>query len=127
MKKKPAISSPTKQARGYGQLIRAISAMNTEMMGRVATVANQALVLRNWMVGAYIVEFEQEGSDRAKYGTRLLERMAEDLKRKGLKGLNTRTLERCRLFYLIYPSCAAAIPATLSPEFRRLSSLIPGR
>lgn len=38
------------------------------MVTRVATVANQALVLRNWMVGAYIVEFEQNGADRAKYG-----------------------------------------------------------
>jgi hypothetical protein len=33
---------------------------------RVATVANQALVLRNWMVGAYIVEFKQNGSGQWK-------------------------------------------------------------
>jgi hypothetical protein len=57
-----------------------ISAVITQMVGRVATVANQALVVRNWMVGAYIVEFEQDSADRAKYGTRLLETLAEDLK-----------------------------------------------
>ena len=42
------------------------------MVTRAAVAVNQALVLRNWLIGAYIVEFEQNGTDRAKYGTRLL-------------------------------------------------------
>lgn len=29
---------------------------------------NASLTIRNWLVGAYLVEFEQEGEDRAKYG-----------------------------------------------------------
>ena len=40
-----------KAANGYVQLITTISANNTRMVGRVATVANQTLVLRNCMVG----------------------------------------------------------------------------
>jgi len=35
---------------------------------RVATVINEALVEAYWTVGKYIVEFEQDGSARAKYG-----------------------------------------------------------
>ncbi|SHL08394.1 hypothetical protein [Fibrobacter sp. UWH4] len=29
---------------------------------------NQLLTIRNWAIGCYIVEYEQEGCDRAKYG-----------------------------------------------------------
>jgi predicted nuclease of restriction endonuclease-like (RecB) superfamily len=102
MKKKAATPS-NKLSAGYPQLVTAISAINTQMVTRVATVANQALVMRNWMVGAYIVEFEQNGADRAKYGERLLERLAEDLKGKGIKGMGLRTLRDCRTFYAAYP------------------------
>ena len=100
--KKPALA-PVKTRPGYGQLITAISAINTRMVGRVATVANQALVLRNWMVGAHIVEYQQHGADRAKYGARLLDTMAEDLQAKGVKGLGSRTLWNCKAFYSMYP------------------------
>ena len=48
---KPVAKLTAKRGQGYGQLVTAISAINTQMVGRVATVANQALVLRNWMVG----------------------------------------------------------------------------
>ena len=81
------------------------------MVTRVASVANQALVLRNWMVGAYIVEFEQNGADRAKYGERLLERLAEDLKGKGIKGLGLRTLRDCRSFVAVYPQIRQPVVA----------------
>ena len=111
MKKKVPTQS-SKRSAGYPQLVTAISAINTQMVTRVATVANQALVLRNWMVGAYIVEFEQNGADRAKYGERLLERLAEDLKAKGVKGLIERTLRDCRAFFLMYPQ----IRGSLTPE-----------
>lgn len=122
MKKKSAKApapKPTaaRKAAGYKHLVTAISAINTRMVTRVATAANQALVLRNWMVGAYIVEFEQRGADRAKYGERLLEKLAVDLAAKGAKGLNSRVLERSRLLFFRYPNLASQIPATLSPEF----------
>jgi len=100
---KTVVGKPaTKRGEGYGQLVTAITAINTRMVSRVATVANQSLVLRNWLVGAYIVEFEQNGADRAKYGARLLETLAGDLKAKGLKGLGAEVLRTCRLFFLRY-------------------------
>ena len=88
------------------------------MVGRAAAAVNQALVIRNWLVGAHIVEYEQEGSDRAKYGARLLERLAEDLSGRGVRGLNVRTLQNCRLLYLTYPQIRQPVVA----EFRRLPS-----
>ncbi len=98
----------------YAALIKAISAANNQLQGRAAATLNQALVIRNWMVGAWVSEFEQTGKDRAKYGVHLLETLAHDLKARGLKGLDERTLLDCRTAYRFYPQ----IPATLSPEFQ---------
>ena len=110
MKSKPLIRKASKT--GYKQLVSAITQLSTQMVRRVATVANQALVLRNWIVGAYIIEYEQGGADRAKYGERLLERLAEDLLTKGIKGLDERTLRQCRTFSQVYPQIRGAV----SPE-----------
>jgi len=66
--------------------------------------------MRNWFVGAYVVEFQQNGTDRAQYGERLIPTLARALE---IKGLNTRNLESARLLYLAYPGL---IPQT-SAEF----------
>ena len=77
---------------------------------------NQSLTVRNWLIGCYIVEFEQNGEDRAKYGTRLLKEMAKIIKVKGIKGLNSRALQNCRLFYSTYPQ----IRQTVSAELKKM-------
>ena len=100
----------------YPQLLKAIDSASQQLTGRVATVANQALVLRNWLVGAYLVDYEQAGADRAQYGARLLERLAADLASRGLKGLDNRSLRDCRLLFQTYPQ----IRGTLSPELHLL-------
>jgi len=64
---------------------------------------NQNLTIRNWLIGFYIIEFEQNGEDRAKYGARLLEEMAKKIKEKGVKGLDAQSLRSCRVFYFVYP------------------------
>ncbi|KAA6330984.1 hypothetical protein EZS27_020374 [termite gut metagenome] len=66
-------------------------------------VVNQNLTIRNWLIGCYIIEFEQNGEDRAKYGVRLLEEMTKKIKSKGIKGLDVQSLRTCRTFYSVYP------------------------
>lgn len=67
---------------------------------------NQLLTIRNWAIGCYIVEYEQEGCDRAKYGARLLQNLADKL---SIKGLDRQLLNACRTFYLKYPQiCESA-------------------
>jgi len=56
----------------YEQLLTAIDAANQTLLGRAAQAVNQALVLRNWLIDARLVEFEQSGEDRARYGEQLL-------------------------------------------------------
>jgi predicted nuclease of restriction endonuclease-like (RecB) superfamily len=110
-KKRPAKSAPsrTKRGEGYSHLVKAIAGVNTHLVTRVATAVNQGLVLRNWLVGAYIVEFEQNGADRAKYGARLLPTLAADVAAKGVKGLGAEVLRTCRLFFLSYPEISHAV------------------
>jgi hypothetical protein len=50
----------------YVELVKAIDIASRHLLGRAAAVVNQALVLCNWMIGAYLIEYEQEGKDRAK-------------------------------------------------------------
>ena len=61
---------------------------------------NQMATLRNWLIGCYIVEYEQKGSDRAKYGDKLLKCLEE---RVNVKGLNETLFRVARRFYTIYP------------------------
>lgn len=100
----------------YTHLLKAINSATAELQGRAAAAVNQALVLRNWLVGAYLVEFEQNGKDRAKYGDRLLERVA-----KRIKGLDERTLRDCRALYVTYPQ----IRGSLTPESGKRLKLPP--
>jgi predicted nuclease of restriction endonuclease-like (RecB) superfamily len=108
----------------YAQLLKAIDSTSRDLLGRVAAAVNQALVIRNWLIGAYIVEFEQYGEDRAKYGAKLLARLATDLKERGVKGLSVQMLERTRQFYLAYPQVGGKIPSSLMREFPIPRSII---
>ena len=106
----------------YNQLVKAINSASQQLLGRAAAAVNQSLVLRNWLIGAYIVEFEQHGEDRAKYGVRLLSRLAADLKQRGIGGLSVQMLERTRLLYAIYPQLGSKIS---SPLVRKLGDRPP--
>lgn len=124
---KPASIAPALRPRknSYAQLLRAIEQASTQMVGRAASIVNQALVLRNWLVGAYLVEYEQGGADRAKYGDRLLDQLAEDLVARGMRGLGKSILERCRSAYLTYPQLRELIPDALSTESDQPGKPIP--
>ena len=71
---------------------------------------NQLLTVRNWIIGYYIVEFEQHGKDRAKYGTRLLENLAKSI---DIKGLDRQMLGSCRMFYQRYPQICETVSRKL--------------
>ena len=61
---------------------------------------NQFATLRNWLIGCYIVEYEQKGKDRAQYGERSFKRLEEKV---NCRGLNETLFRVSRSFYLEYP------------------------
>lgn len=61
-----------------------------------------ALTLRNWLIGYYIKEYEQNGSDRAEYGTKLLNNLAHDLESAKIPATSSSSLKFYRQFYASY-------------------------
>ena len=53
-------------------LVDNIVCLVNEAKGKLAQTVNVALVVTYWNIGKYIVEFEQQGNVKAKYGTSLL-------------------------------------------------------
>ena len=70
----------------FEQLVSLLKQTHTELQCRAMRSVNTALVMRNWLLGWYIVEYEQKGEGRAKYGSRLLARLSEQLTQVGIKG-----------------------------------------
>ena len=83
---------------------------------------NQMATLRNWLIGCYIVEYEQKGSDRAKYGDRLLKRLEE---RVNTKGLNETLFRNARTFYQIYPQVSLLFEKSAMPSHKLITGIHP--
>lgn len=100
----------------FPALVEAIRQVHEQCALRVKRAVNVGLTMRNWVIGAYIREYEQNGADRSRYGEALLFTLSEKLQRQGLERIDERELRRYRRFYMTYPG----IWETLSPEFRSL-------
>ena len=107
-----------KQGMDFSMLVSSILQAHENCASQAGRVVNMSLTLRNWLIGWYIHEYEQHGSDRAKYGEGLIDTLSERLKREGMERMDSRELRRYRLFYMTYP----AIRESLTPE---RTSLLP--
>jgi hypothetical protein len=87
----------------FEDLIQNISHTHDVLQDSAVKAVNQYLSIRNWLVGYYIVEYEQLGGDRAKYGEGLIKEMSVKLTARGLKGFSVSALKTHRNFYLMYP------------------------
>lgn len=82
------------------QLADRIQIVDDTLRQQTAHAVNCMLTARNWLIGCYIVEYEQKGADRAQYGEQLLKTLAHRINRKGM---NWRRLYEFRSFYISYP------------------------
>ncbi len=103
-------SSPT-----FNDLSQSIIQTHQSAQNTAIKAVNQMATARNWLIGCYIVEYEQKGSDRAKYGDRLLKRLEEKV---NTKGLNVTLFQTSRLFYHYYPQIGDLIYATPSHKLQ---------
>lgn len=103
----------------YSTIVKAIQQIHDSAQITAGRSINQVLTMRNWLIGACIVEFEQNGEDRAAYGERLLKTIADEFNRAGYQGLSASNLKNFRQFALVYP--LGAIRQTLSGEFDTLT------
>jgi hypothetical protein len=63
----------------FDKLLELMERTNAVLLQKAAAAANRALVVRNWLLGVYIVEFEQHGEDRAGHGEQLLSSLSRSL------------------------------------------------
>jgi predicted nuclease of restriction endonuclease-like (RecB) superfamily len=96
----------------FEELIQQIENVHKETQKIAVQQVNSFLTIRNILIGFYIVEFEQNGSDRAEYGTDTLKMLAQRLKH--IKGVSARQLYRFRNLYNTYPQ----IFSTVSRKFK---------
>lgn len=73
----------------------------------VSISINQEMVNAYWSIGKLIVEDEQQGEQRANYGTDLLNALSKKLTLTYGKGFDTRNLYFMRRFFLTYPKLNA--------------------
>lgn len=118
----------------FNDLVAQISGIDSASRLSAGRTLQQILSLRNWLIGAYIVEFEQVGEDRAAYGQVLMQTLAQSLTETGCQGLSWRNLHNFRQLALAYPGLdpggmgqSIAFPKILqtSAEFGRYRSLLP--
>ena len=108
----------------FESLVGRINQVQDVLQAQAAHAVNLALTARNWLVGYYIVEFEQRGEDRAKYGDKLINRLAKEINRKGFE---PRRLREYRQVYIVYPQLGAAIESYLqkNSQLVSLSGVLP--
>ena len=86
----------------YEKLLAVIGLTIEQARQNALKAINTELVKANWEIGRHIVEFEQQGQQRAEYGSDLLARLSKDLKLRYGKGFGRRNILDMRRFYLAY-------------------------
>ncbi|MDP1695202.1 MAG: PDDEXK nuclease domain-containing protein [Candidatus Woesearchaeota archaeon] len=92
------ISIDSKQP--YIHLISAIGNILEEGRRKALQSVNQILVKTYWEIGKQIVEFEQQGKEKAEYGSALLDTLSRDLKLRYGRGFSRRNVFNMRRLYL---------------------------
>ena len=63
----------------FHSLVETIQQTHHALQAQAVRAVNMGLTLRNWLIGFYIVEFEQKGEDRAEYGDKLLLKLSQKI------------------------------------------------
>jgi len=96
----------------FKNLIKKIETTHNTLQAQAVKSVSTTLTIRNWIIGHYIVKYEQNGADRAKYGAKIIENLVQKLKH--IKGISATNLRLFRAFYTNYPQ----ISQNVSKAFR---------
>ena len=96
----------------FGDLTSIIQTTHDAALSSAVKAINRMQTMRNWLIGYYIVEYEQNGKDRAEYGAKLLKKLEERVNRKGI---SITLLKNSRSFYLYYPQMVENLVPAISP------------
>jgi len=109
-------------AMNFDQLVEFCRLTHEEIQKQAVRAVDHTLVVRNWLFGRYIVEYEQNGADRAAYGAGLMDALTARLKPLGIKGISATRLRLYRSFYREYGGIQPTVAGELASP--KLSSEI---
>ena len=104
----------------FESLVKHIQNTSEALQQDARLVINRNVTTRAWLTGFYIVEYEQHGNDRAKYGEQLIQRLSQRL---GGKSFGVSNLRNYRQFFLCYPEVGPVIGSYLKERFSIRHSL----
>ena len=100
----------SKKLHSFNDLTSVIQTTHDAAQSSAVKAINRMQTMRNWLIGYYIVEYEQHGKDRAEYGTQLLKKLEERVNRKGM---TTTLFKWARKFYRLYPQMTDNLPVRI--------------
>lgn len=108
-------------------LSKVLEGIHTQLLQHASRAINLSLTLRNWLFGYFIQEYEQNGSDRAKYGKKIIENLAETLQKAQIPAASARHLGLCRQFYQSYSQIQQTVFSKLENIYKNndLSNIMP--
>ncbi|GBU24559.1 hypothetical protein R83H12_01193 [Fibrobacteria bacterium R8-3-H12] len=98
----------------YDTLISQIGDLLQQGRKQAAYAVNNILVQTYWQIGKYIVEYEQGGSKKSEYGSKLLDHLSKDLTLAYGKGFSRSNLMYIRKLYISFQ-----ISETVSHQFKK--------
>lgn len=101
-------------------LVKHIQCASEALQQDARLVINRNVTTRAWLTGFYIVEYEQKGNDRAKYGDKLLKRLAERLDDRSW---SLTSLKNARAFYLTFPEISQSVISYIIQHFGKSQAL----
>ena len=107
----------------FDKLYKSVAKLDEAFEDNTAKAINRNITARNWLIGFYIVHYEQKGQDRAKYGEKTLQTLAERLNKKSL---SYRNLRLYRQFYLEFLLLEKPIFDYVLNDFGSEKALISG-
>jgi hypothetical protein len=91
----------------FNNLVTQIETTHQTLQTQAIKSVSTTLTIRNWLIGYYIVEYEQSGEDRAEYGAKVIENLVQKLKH--IKGMSATNLRLFRTFYTNYPQISQTV------------------
>ncbi len=114
------IDKPNNSPRGTEELLHSLRELIQGARQKVLRAVDAVQVQTCWEIGRHIVEFEQGGSARAEYGTRLLPILSKSLSREFGRGFDATNLRHMRAFYQAFPIRDALRPELSWTHYRIL-------
>ena len=105
-----------KLAKTAAECIERIRDILSRARQKALQTVNTAMISAYWHIGREIVEEEQRGEERAKYGKQLLQSISKQLSEEFGKGFSERNLHFIRQFYLVFSDRSPEIPYAVRTE-----------